>query len=243
MSRQNLSRDVLAFLKSIKGKRARIVVDHILEHGLTTTEQLKRQYGYDHAPRAVRDVIDQGVPLSKQMIMGADRRRMAEYRFGDLSKIRPGRIGGRRAFTKAFKIKLVERHGSECSVCNLKLDARYLQVDHRVPYEVIGDRREKELSTDDCMLLCGSCNRAKSWSCEHCKNWIADKRPALCACCYWGNPTAYTHIALTDVRRLDLTWSGAGVGEYDQAAQLAEGQGMKMPEFVKQSIRRWLTRG
>lgn len=46
------------------------------------------------------------------------------------------------------------------------MDERDLQIDHRVPYEVAGE--SNELKTEDFMLLCGSANRAKSWSCEHC---------------------------------------------------------------------------
>jgi len=32
-----------------------------------------------------------------------------------------------------------------------------------------------ELNPDDFMLLSGSANRAKSWFCEHCENWISIK--------------------------------------------------------------------
>jgi hypothetical protein len=50
-------------------------------------------------------------------------------------------------------------------------DERLLQIDHRIPYEVGGDGDESELNPEEFMLLSGSANRAKSWSCEHCENW------------------------------------------------------------------------
>jgi hypothetical protein len=240
MSEQIISPEALALLKSIKGKRARIVVEQILKHGSISTEQLKTQYGYDHPPRAIRDVKDQGVPLTKRTVVCADKRRIAEYVFGDLSRIRTGRVGGRTMFTKAFKAVLVEKYGSACGVCGTKLDPRYLQIDHRVPYEVMGDRGEIEQSAADFMLVCGSCNRAKSWSCEHCKNWTVAKDPRICDECYWANPLHYPHIAMTDARRLDLTWMDGEVKDYDSADKLAKKQGKIMPDFVKQAMRKAL---
>lgn len=50
-------------LDKISNKRARIVIEHILKHGLVTTEELEQQYGYKHPPRAARDVRESGIPL------------------------------------------------------------------------------------------------------------------------------------------------------------------------------------
>lgn len=47
-------------LPSIRNKRARVVIEHILEHGYITTEQLEKDYGYNHPPRAARDVREVG---------------------------------------------------------------------------------------------------------------------------------------------------------------------------------------
>jgi beta-galactosidase len=46
------------------------------------------------------------------------------------------------------------------------------------------------------MLLCPSANRAKSWTCEHCKNRIK-KDVAFCIKCFWTHPEKYDHIAGT----------------------------------------------
>jgi hypothetical protein len=48
-------------LKSINAKRAKTVIDHILENGFITTEELKEKYGYNHPPRAVCDVREQDI--------------------------------------------------------------------------------------------------------------------------------------------------------------------------------------
>jgi len=63
MSTYNLPDELIERLKAVKGKRARIVVEHILKHGYITTEDLEKKYGYSHPPRAARDVREQGIPL------------------------------------------------------------------------------------------------------------------------------------------------------------------------------------
>lgn len=84
----------LEFIKSIKNKRARIVIDHILEHGHITTEDLEKQYGYNHPPRAARDVREAGIPLETFALKSSENKTIAAYRFGDLSKIRKERAAG-----------------------------------------------------------------------------------------------------------------------------------------------------
>ncbi len=86
-----------------------------------------------------------------------------------------------------------------------------IQIDHRVPFEVDG---EPELQPENFMLLCGSANRAKSWSCEHCQNWNNLKDKSICLSCYWAYPESYSHIAMRQVRRIDLLWQGKEVEIY-----------------------------
>jgi hypothetical protein len=233
-----LSKTALKALEAVTGKRARIVVDHILKHGSITTDVLKEKYGYDHPPRAIKDVSDQGIPLVRTFVQKKDGKRMAEYRFGDLSHITAGRIGGRANFSKAFRESLVAEHGNRCCLCNAPLEARYLQIDHRIPYAVAGDGISTTLKVKDYMLVCGSCNRAKSWSCEHCPNGLGGKDARVCATCYWANPLKYSHIAMLDIRRLDLTWTGTEVSDFDAAKTKAGTEGGAMPKFVKEAVRR-----
>lgn len=56
MAGEEYPEEFLKLLQAVTNKRARIVIDHILEHGFVTTEELKTKYGYDHPPRAARDV-------------------------------------------------------------------------------------------------------------------------------------------------------------------------------------------
>ena len=103
MNKSPLSPELLALLAAVQGKRARIVVDHILQQGFITTEELETAYGYKHPPRAIRDVREQGVPIETFAVKNTQGRSIAAYRFADQSQIQQGRIGGRKSFSKAFK--------------------------------------------------------------------------------------------------------------------------------------------
>lgn len=48
--------------QAVTAKRPKTVIDHILKYGQITTEELKEKYGYNHPPRAVRDVRESGIP-------------------------------------------------------------------------------------------------------------------------------------------------------------------------------------
>jgi hypothetical protein len=238
-----LSKAARAALDAVTGKRARIVVEHMLKHGSITTDDLKEKYGYDHPPRAIKDVSDQGIPLVKAIVRKPDGKRMAEYRFGDLDNITAGRIGGRVNFAKAFKKSLVATYGSRCSICSAPFEPRYLQIDHRIPYLVAGEGVLATPDVKDYMLVCGSCNRAKSWSCEHCPNGLVGKYPKVCALCYWASPVKYAHVATEDIRRLDLTWTGSEVSDYDAAKAKAGEEVDALPKFVKDALRRAIRNG
>lgn len=75
---------LLALCRSVTAKRPKTVIDHILAHGFITTEELKEQYGYNHPPRAVRDVRENGIPVETFRVTGSDGRKIAAYRFGEL---------------------------------------------------------------------------------------------------------------------------------------------------------------
>ncbi len=233
--KQTYPKEFLEHVKSITNKRAKIVIDHILQHGFITTEDLETTYGYSHPPRAARDVREAGIPLETFKAKSKSGKSIAAYKFGDVTKPQLNRIAGRVTFPKDFKSKLYELGKGRCYICNGEFEERYLQVDHRVPYEVGGDTADKR-NIEDFMLLCGSCNRAKSWSCEHCDNWQKEKKPSLCMQCYWGSPTNYNHIALKEIRRLDLHWTGDEVKYYDAIRLIAEQNKIELPDFVKTVI-------
>lgn len=231
----------LARLKEVTAKRPRTVIDHILKHGHITTQELRDVYGYNHPPRAARDVRECGIPLEMFKVTARDGRKIAAYRFGDFLGRRTGRHRGRQAFPKTVKKTLLVDDGARCGICCGEFSPSHLQVDHRVPYEVGGEPSDIA-DVNAFMLLCGSCNRAKSWSCEHCPNWIETHSPAICRDCYWGNPTHYSHIMQQPTRRVDIVWQGKEVAEYDAMLTLAALHEMNPPDFVKQILRRSIER-
>jgi len=236
VNREEIPPDLLRQIEAVSAKRARTVLDHILEHGSITTDELKEQYGYNHPPRAARDVREEGIPLKTVRVTGPDGRKIAAYTLDLGAAATTGRAGGRRAFPKALKDTLVTRDGAVCAICGAPFPARHLQIDHRVPYEIAGD--VVALDPDDFMLVCGSCNRAKSWSCEHCVNWTGLKESETCRTCLWASPEHYSHIALEERRSVTVTWVGDETSQHDRLAELAEAEGSNVPEFVKETLRR-----
>ncbi len=232
-------KEIKQILKNISNKRARIVIEHILTHGFITTEDLKTKYGYNHPPRAARDVREFGIPLETFHVKDLEGRTIAAYRFGDLTQVRKGRLQGRRTFPKQSKGLLYEKQGDKCAICSGMFEERYLQVDHRVPYEVAGDV-QGEWSLENFMLLCGPCNRAKSWSCEHCENWLNEKSASICLPCYWAVPENYAHIALREIRRTDIIWDKDEVQVYEKLKQQAELNQIPIPEFVKRVVKKFM---
>jgi len=87
MKAKDLPREFVKKCKAVTAKRPRTVIDHILKHGQITTEELKEKYGYNHPPRAARDVKEQGIPLEMFRVTGSDGRKIGAYRFGDPKKV------------------------------------------------------------------------------------------------------------------------------------------------------------
>ena len=200
---------ILELCARVTAKRPRTVIDHLIEHGSITSEELQVLYGYDHPPRAVADVRDQGIPIETMTTVHTETgRRIAAYRFGNPNKIIRGRIGGRKAFSKAFKFALIDIYGSRDAFTGEECHPRYLQIDHRVPYRVAGETVFDESRLEDYMLLDASSQRAKSWSCEQCHNWQEAKEVDICGSCFWAFPEQYTHIAGREVRALPLSGRG-----------------------------------
>jgi hypothetical protein len=224
-------KEFLQYCQSITAKRAKTVIDHLIKHGTITTEQLKDVYGYEHPPRAIRDVKEFGIVLKKTSITGQSGRKIAQYQFADPSKQSFRKIDGRTGLSKTLKDALIKKYGCRCFIYLEECDPKDLQIDHRVPYEIAGD--SQALNPDGFMLLCGSANRAKSWSCEHCENWASTKDKKICLSCYWAFPENYTHVAMRQIRRLDLMWQGDEVASYDRLKSDAKSSGQSVPDFVK----------
>lgn len=236
MTTQSYPAEFIKLLKSVEAKRPRTVIDHILKHGQITTGELKDTYGYNHPPRAIRDVREQGIPIITFRVTGTDGRKIAAYKFGDPSEVRATQLSGRTAFSSNLKDALIEKLGARCSIYLEPFPVRELQIDHRIPFEIAGDNGELSSSIDEYMLLCASANRAKSWSCENCGNWKG-KDIEVCKSCYWAYPESYKHIAMRDLRRLDLLWAGEEVAEYEVLLEEAAKVQEEAPEYAKRVLR------
>lgn len=235
-----LQEDFFKLLETVTNKRAKIVIDHILKHGFITTEDLEVTYGYSHPPRAARDVREAGIPLETFSIKSKQGKSIAAYKFGDFEQVKQNKIAGRLTFSKAFKRQLFTACGGKCAICNGVFEERYLQIDHRIPYEISGDLADFMQKLFEYMLVCASCNRGKSWSCEHCENWITQKDAEKCKPCFWASPENYTHIALQDIRRLELIWQKEEVHFFDSLKKKSEEDSINMGELAKIILKKYI---
>jgi len=230
-------KEFLDLLKSITAKRAKTVIDHILKHGFITTEDLKMKYGYDHPPRAVRDVREQGIPIETYKVDDRNGKKIAAYKFGSFKEARFSKLSGRTALSKKIKEELIAEYGCKCFIYLETTEEKNLQIDHRIPFEVFGDGNRK-FESEEFMLLSASANRAKSWSCENCENWKNEKNEKVCLSCYWAYPEDYEHIAMKQVRRVDLIWEEDEIVKYELLKSNAKQSHKSIPEFVKDLIQK-----
>ncbi len=109
-------------------KRGQVVIDAIIKEGEVSTDYLKNA-GYDHPPRAARDVREAGIPLvTKTVTEEGTKRRYAVYTFGDPKEIEEFKSEGRKTFPKAFKKALLDHQTNHCAICNEIYDEKFLQI-------------------------------------------------------------------------------------------------------------------
>lgn len=233
LSKKNLNR-----LNAITDKRPSTVIQHIIKHGYITTEELASKYGYEHAPRAARDVRERGVNLVTYRVKSSDGRNIAAYKFGDPVFVdnKISKVGGRTALSQALKKALIDKYGAVCFVYLQPMEDRLLQIDHRVPYEIGGEQTD---NIDCYMLLSPSANRAKSWTCEHCPNWTI-KDIEFCSNCFWAHPENYSHIAGREERQIVITFSDNEIEDYNQLISLVgkEKAEDKIKELISDYIKK-----
>ncbi|MCB9703867.1 MAG: HNH endonuclease [Myxococcales bacterium] len=216
-------------IRRVTHRRPRLVVEHILEYGYVTTEDLQ-QMGYKHPPRAARDVRECGIPLITSRITGSQGKKIASYTFGDPSEVEGHKLSGRQLLPKKLRNDLFAAQGGRCAVCGHTYEIRYLQIDHRVPYEIAGEAAPPTES-EHFMLLCASCQRKKSWSCERCENWRTKER-ATCTTCLWADPANHRHVAMEQVRSVTITLRGTEAEIFDDV------QSRCSPEEIAEAARR-----
>lgn len=202
-----ISKEFYDKLMSVTKRRPRIVIDILMKKGSCSTEDLK-DIGYEHAPRAKRDVVEEGIPVITTFGKDREGHRMAIYKLGDWEQYKLNdslaKTNGRSNFSNELKKKLISEYGSRCFLYNEPYKASLLQIDHRIPYEIGGDPNDM-MDTSKFMLLSPSANRAKSWACEHCPNWVT-KNINTCRTCYYAYPENYSHVACHPERRITLSF-------------------------------------
>jgi hypothetical protein len=224
--------DTRALIELVTNKRARFLLDGIVERGLVSTEEISNA-GYDHPPRAAQDVRDLGFPLKTVKVKHSNGRSIAAYTL-DLERLQKTGMAGRRSLSKKDRQKFIAGAGGRCQVCSSTLN---LQVDHRVPYQVSGESQGAGL--DVFQVLCGPCNRKKSWACEHCPNFLRTKEAEVCRTCYWSGSDAYTHVAMVEERRTDLIWVGKPETDVaDKLSREAKTVGKTATEYIKEILKR-----
>ena len=220
-------------LESVTKKRARFVIDTILEKGFCSTEDLK-DAGYEHAPRAARDVRELGIPLDTYKVKDRLGKSIAAYRFGDweeaMAKNQLSKSSGRTQLSNKLKQALIQKHGCKCFLYGERYPERLLQVDHRIPYEISGEQDDSDY--DKFMLLSPSGNRNKSWACEHCENWVI-KDPYMCESCYYAYPEEYDHIAGRAEKKIEVVFAGKELETYEKIKKLAEKENISVQEAFK----------
>jgi len=75
-------------------------------------------------------------------------------------------------------------------------------------------------------------------SCEHCPNWIKDKKPATCQTCFWCQPFAVRPHRHAESPTLNLAWGDKEVAEYDRLVALSNKAEVELPDFVKAVLRK-----
>lgn len=220
-----------AYIERVKTGRGVLALNAILERGSVTTAELNK-LGYDHPPRAIADVRDNGIPIVTDSVRSTSGKRMASYRLGTAEDIRAGQVG-RTNFSKQFRRALLAAYGPTDSITRATHDPRSLQIDHRVPYRVAGDAGLETNDVGAFMLLDAKSQRAKSWSCENCQNFVKLRQPTICRSCFWAFPEDYSHVAMEEVRRVDVVWQGKEVEDHDRLARLAATEGTTIQALLK----------
>ncbi len=222
-----LSAALLERISAVTGKRPKTVLDRIVANGGITTDELK-EIGYNHAPRAAADVREHGIRLKTTIVRDSAGGRMARYTFAD-EPLEPHKQG-RRQFPKKLRQQLLTESNDRCDICSADHN---LQIDHKIPYAIAGESDRRQVNPYQ--VLCGSCNRTKSWACEHCEN-MTIRDPAICHNCYWADQSEYEHVAMRQERRVDLVWFGVDTRKFDTIRQRARAHGRTVAEELRMMI-------
>lgn len=229
-------------------KRAKWAIDHLLKNGSICSKTIL-DAGHMHTSRVICDVRDQGIPViteyTKQgqppaKIKSKDgklekSKRFAVYRLGVPENINRAKFGGRKAIPKNIRNKLILKSGSVCNLSDRQLIEYELEVDHRIPFLLLGEPENRKCPSNY-MLLSKSMQRKKSMACENCPNIHKYRKIENCLSCYWASPEQYTHIAMVEERCVALSWDETDVNLFEQIANKAKEQGISVQAYIKEQL-------
>jgi hypothetical protein len=128
-----ISDELRARIEAVTNRRARMVLDHIVENGSITADDIQG-FGYREHRRAVQDCRDLGFPIKNARIKSPQGGTVGVWSLDLDAAVGAGM--GRRQFPKKFRELLVARAGSRCESCAAREAMRTLQADHRIPYAI-----------------------------------------------------------------------------------------------------------
>ena len=67
LTKPKISKALKEQISKVTALRPKTVLDYLVKHGSITTDDIKA-LGYEHPPRAIRDVREQGIPLITQRV-------------------------------------------------------------------------------------------------------------------------------------------------------------------------------
>ena len=85
LTKPKISKALKEQISKVTALRPKTVLDYLVKHGSITTDDIKA-LGYEHPPRAIRDVREQGIPLITQRV-NINGKSIARYVFGDEHRI------------------------------------------------------------------------------------------------------------------------------------------------------------
>jgi hypothetical protein len=211
-------------IKLLKNRRARVVTEFKVKNSSVNTD----------------DVQDTGLPIVTSETKDENNKDILSYKFAEEGKISFLREQDRKHFSKDFKDHLIEKHGSICCICLIKEESGHLQIGQRIPYGVLDEIQYKKEKEKNYFLLCGSCNRSKSLSCDTCKNYKEIKDPNVCKSCYWASPEKYNHIAMKKEGRIELVFTEELMETYNKIKSASETAKTNICKFVIELLKKSL---
>ena len=212
------------FIETLLGamsRRARFVRDQILRHRHVTAWEVKKHYSNETA--AVNDLVQVGIPLRTTAVKAENGRSTTQYTFD------PQHFRHRRD-TRGFvphRSKVLE--GGQCALCpsSVQYWKRTLQIDHRIPFSLVGNAEVERDGLAAVQALCPSHNTAKQHACKACE-MFRSRDSSQCRGCYWAYPDQYQHIAGQRERRLTVVAHDGQEPALQQLRSQAVGLGLSV---------------